>query len=183
MDGVLVGAGSLWPLFLVYINIPFGDRLHEQKFASLLIDAPSNIARTCFHSCVGLGTHTWLLTYPTTPTFHLSSAHFFIELNTRLGLPHPTMAHLSWCHCGHAIDDLGTHLLWCPCGSECTTIHNTFQNIVAIIALENGTHVQKEVSHLFPHHIPQQVDILITRNDFCTLMDIVVANPIRTNMV
>ncbi len=132
---------------------------------------------------MGLGAHTWLVTRPTTPTFHLSSAHFLIELNTRLGLPHPTMAHLSWCYCGHTIDNLGTHLLRCPCGNECTTIHNTFQNIVATIALENGTHVQREVSHIFPRHIPRQVDIFITKKIICTLMDIVVVDPIRTNMV
>jgi len=31
------------------------------------------------------------------PTFHLSSAHFFTTLCTHLNLPHPTIAHLSWC--------------------------------------------------------------------------------------
>jgi hypothetical protein len=47
------------------------------------------------------------------------------------------------------MDDLGTHLLQCPCESEHTTTHNTFWDIVVAIALENKTHVQREVSHLF----------------------------------
>jgi hypothetical protein len=34
-----------------------------------------------------------------------------------------------------------------------TTTHNTLQNIVATIILENGTHVQRKVFHLFLHHI------------------------------
>jgi hypothetical protein len=45
------------------------------------------------------------------------------------------------CECGHTIDALGIHLLHCPCKNERTTTHDMLQNIVAIIALENGAHV------------------------------------------
>jgi hypothetical protein len=76
------------------------------------------------------------------------------------------VVHLSWCECDHTIDDFDTHLLWCPCGSECTTTHDTLQDTIVIIALKSGTHVQREVSHLFPHHTQQRVDILITRDKF-----------------
>jgi hypothetical protein len=34
----------------------------------------------------------------------------FISLRIHFGLPHPTIAHLSQCQCGHTIDDLSTHL-------------------------------------------------------------------------
>jgi hypothetical protein len=94
-------------------------------------------------------------------------------------LPHPLITHLSQCQCGHTSDDLGTHLLRCPYTSEHTIAHNTLWNIVAIIALESGTHVQRGVSHLFLHHT-QQVDNLITRNDFWTLMDIIIDDSTRT---
>jgi hypothetical protein len=67
-------------------------------------------------------------------------------------LPTSYSAHLSWCECGHTIDDLGTHLYPCPCGNEHTITHNPFQNIVATISLESETHIQREVSHLFLHH-------------------------------
>jgi hypothetical protein len=41
--------------------------------------------------------------------------------------------------------------------------------------LESGTHVQN-VSHLFPHHTQKQVDIVITKDDFQTLVDIIIVN-------
>jgi hypothetical protein len=49
--------------------------------------------------------------------------------------------------------------------------------------LKSGAHVQKEVSHLFLHHIQQQVDILITKDGFWTLMVVIIANPTYINMV
>ncbi len=95
---------------------------------------------------------TWLLACPTTLTFCLFSDHFFITLRTCFGLPHPIVVHLSWCQCGHTIDDLGPHLFLCPCGSECIAAHNTLRDTNTTIVLESGAHVQKEVSYLFPHH-------------------------------
>jgi hypothetical protein len=44
--------------------------------------------------------------------------------------------------------------------------HDMLQNIIAVILSKNGTHVQKEISHLFPHHTWRQMDIIITRDDF-----------------
>jgi hypothetical protein len=49
--------------------------------------------------------------------------------------------------------------------------------------LENGTHVHKEVSHLFSCHIQQQVDILIIRNGFRTLLDVIIVDMTHLNMV
>ncbi len=90
---------------------------------------------------VGAKVGTWLLIHLITLTFHLFSTHFLTTLRTHLVLPHPMVAHLSRCQCGHAIDDLGTHLLWCPCGGEHIATHNTFGATIIIIALESGTHV------------------------------------------
>jgi hypothetical protein len=81
---------------------------------------------TRLHLCANPRASAWLLVHPTTPTFCLSPTHFLISLHTHIGLPHPMMAHLSQCHYGHTIDDLGTHLLWCSYGSEHTTTHNKF---------------------------------------------------------
>jgi len=108
----------------------------------------------------------WLLARPTTSTFCLSPTHFFTTLRTRFGLPYPTVAHLSWYQCGHTIYDLSTHLFQCFYKSEHTIAHDTFWDIVTLIALKNGTHVQREVSHLFLHHTWWQVDILIIKNGF-----------------
>jgi hypothetical protein len=133
-------------------------------------------------SCVGPRANVWLLMRVTTPTFCLLLSHFLTSLCTCLGLAHPIVAHLSQCQCGHTIDDLGTHLLWHPYMSEHIIAHNTLQNTVTTIILESGAHVQREVSHLFLHHSRRQVDILIIRDNFQTLMDVVIIDLILTNM-
>ncbi len=129
------------------------------SFTSLLANALSNVVRACLCSCVSPTTRTWLFVRPNTFSFRLSSTHFLITLRIHLGIPHPMVAHLSWCQCGCTIDDLGIYLLHCPCKSEHITTHDNF----VIITLDNGTQIQKEVSHLFPHHTWKQMDIVITR--------------------
>jgi len=106
-----------------------------------------------------------LLANPTTQKFCLSSTHFFIALLTCLSLPHPIVVHLSQCQCGH------------------TSAHDTLWDIVTTIALESRTHVQREVSHLFPYHIWRQLDIIIIKNGCYILMDIVIVDLIRIYMV
>jgi hypothetical protein len=49
--------------------------------------------------------------------------------------------------------------------------------------LESGTHVQREVSHLFLCHTQWWMNILITRDGFRTLMNAMIAYLIHTNMV
>jgi hypothetical protein len=138
-------------------------------------------ARLC--SCASLGVGTWLLTCPTTLTFYLSSTHFLTTLSTCFDLSHPTFTHFSQCQCGHTIDDLNTHLLWCPCEREHTTTHDTLWDIVVTIVLENGAHFQWKVSHLFPCHTQQWMDILIIKDYFWTSMHIVTIDPTCTDIV
>jgi len=123
------------------------------KFVSLLVDTPLDIMQPCLHSCAGLGVDIWLLTHLTTPAFRLSSTHFLTTVHICFDLPHLIVAHLSWCQCGHTIDNLNTHLLQCIYGNERIIAHDTLRDIVVAIPLESGAHVQKEVSHLFHHHI------------------------------
>lgn len=175
------------PLKAYWFSLTFNCRffwvgcLHEQKFVSLLIDAPSDITRAC-RWCAGLGVSVEYLVHFITPTFHLSSAHFFTVLCTRLGLSHPTNVHFSRCHYGHTIDNFSTHLLQCPCGSERIVAHDTFQDIVAAIFGEYNTCLER-VSHLFLCHTSWWVDILITRDSFRTLINIVITDSTCTNMV
>jgi hypothetical protein len=136
-----------------------------------------------FRSCASPKVSTWLLTHPTTPIFHLSPSHFLTTLCTCFGFLHLLISHLSWCQWGHTIDNLGTHLVWCPCRNEHIVAHDPLWDIVITIILESGTHVQKEVSHLFPYHIQQRMDILITKNNLCTLMDVIIVDLTCTNMV
>jgi len=78
---------------------------------------------------------------------------------------------------------LSTHLLWCLCRNERIITHDTFQDTIPAIVLESGKHVQTEVSHLFFRYTQWWMDILITKDDFWTLMDVIIANSIRTNML
>ncbi len=81
----------------------------------------------------------------------------------------------------------------CICRNERTTTHDALWDIILTIVLEwdiiltivleSGTHVQKEVFHLFPHHIRQQLHIIIIRDNFQTLMDIVIVDPTHIDMV
>jgi hypothetical protein len=132
---------SCYPMLFVF-------RSHPLR-ALLLVDAPLDIMWTRFRSCVGSRACDWLLTHFTTLAFRLSLAQFFTTLCSCIGLPHPTVAifysvnvvYHWW---------LSTHLLWCFYENERIIAHNTFWDIVVTIVLEIGTHVQREVSHLFP---------------------------------
>jgi hypothetical protein len=84
--------------------------------------------------------------------------------------------HFSRCQCGHTINDLGIHLLHCTCKSECTIAHDTLWNIVATIMSKSGVHKQREVSHLFPCHTWKWMDIVISKDGFWTLVDVVIVN-------
>ncbi len=88
---------SLVVQFYIQLQYFLVDFLHAQKFASLSIDVPLDIARTHLCSCVSPRASTWLLAHFITPTFCLSSAHLFTTLRICFGLPHPIVAHLSWC--------------------------------------------------------------------------------------
>jgi hypothetical protein len=57
------------------------------------------------------------------------------------------------------------------------------QDIIEVIALESGTHIQKQVFHLFPHHTQRRVDIVTIKDNFCTVTNVVIIDPTRTNLV
>ncbi len=153
------------------------------SFTLFLVNAHSNVMWIRLCSCASPTIGAWLLVYPNILSFHLSSTHFLITLRIHISIPHPMVAHLSWCQCGHTIDDLGIYLLHCPCKSKRITTHDMLRNTIATITLDSGTHVQKEVSHLFPHHTWRRMDIVITVDDFWTWSDVVIANLTRTNLV
>jgi len=158
------------------------DQLHKQIFISLLTNAPWDVVWACFRSRVGPTTGAWLLVRFNTPSFHLFSAHFLTTLCIQ-SIPHLIVLHISWCYCGHTIDDLGIHLLCFPCKNEHTATHDTFQDTIVVIASKTGIHVQTKVFHFFPCYTWKRTNIVITRNNFQTLTNIVIANPTHTNLV
>jgi hypothetical protein len=124
----------------------------------------------------------WLLAHPNTFSFHLSFTHLLTTLRIHLSISHPVV-HFSWCQCDQTIDDLDIHLLHCLCRNEHTANHNTFRDIVTTIVSKNGVHVQREVFHLFLHHTQRWVNIVITRDDFWIVVDVVIADLIRIDLV
>jgi hypothetical protein len=86
----------------------------------------------------------------------------------------------SRCKCGHTIDDVNTHCFGALVG---VSVHDTFRDIVVTIVLESASHDQREVFQLFPFHTWWWVDIIIIRNDFQTLMDIIIVDPTHTHMI
>jgi hypothetical protein len=132
------------------LQASLANLLHKQEFALLLIDDPLDIMGTHLCSCAGLGVGAWLLTHPTTPAFRLSLAHFLTDVPI-LACQNLRFAHLSQCQYDHTIDDLCTHLFQCLYESDRIIAHGTIRNTIRAIILESETHVQREVSHLFPH--------------------------------
>ncbi len=61
--------------------------------------------------------------------------------------------------------------------------HDTFQDTIVVIASKSGIHVQTKVFHFFPCHTRKWIDIVITRDNFQTLTNIVIADPTCTNLV
>jgi hypothetical protein len=131
--------------------------------------------RAHLHFYVGPTSGAWLLVHPNTLSFRWSSTHFLITLCIRFDIPHPIVPYFSWFQCGHTIDDLGIHLLHCMCENGRITTHDILQDTVAIITLESEAHVHKEDSHLFPCHTWRRMNIVITRDNFRTLVDVVIA--------
>jgi hypothetical protein len=73
------------------------DQLHEHEFILLLANVPSIVARACLCSYASLVVKAWLLAYPSTLSFRLSSPHFFITFCIRFGTPHLIVGYLSRC--------------------------------------------------------------------------------------
>ncbi len=159
------------------------DQLHEHEFISLVIDVFLDFVRARLHSCAGPTTGAWLLACLSTPSLCLSSTHFLTTLCICLNISHLIAPHLSQCQCCHTINDLGIHLLCCSCENDCTTTHDTLQNTIATIASKSGAHIQREVFHFFPHHTQRRVNIIITKDNFRTLMDVVITISTHTNLV
>ncbi len=89
------------------LQASFANYLHQQFPSSRL---SFEYHMSMFLLMCGSRGRYFVLVCPTTLAFCLSSTHFYTTLRTCLGLSHLIVGHLSWCQCGHTIDDLGTHL-------------------------------------------------------------------------
>jgi hypothetical protein len=97
-----------------------------------------------------------------------------------LGLPHPSIASIPQCMCTHPIDLMGIDLLCCVHGNKRTWTHDVVRDTFATIVWDVGFHVGWKHLHAFLSNMFNsfrwQVNIVLTKDDIHTLIDIVIAN-------
>ncbi len=60
---------------------------------------------------------------------------------------------------------------------------NMFQDTIAPIGSKSGAHVQRKVSHIFPRHTWRQMNIVIARDGFRTLANVVLVDLTHIDLV
>ncbi|CAM6116828.1 unnamed protein product [Calypogeia fissa] len=104
-----------------------------------------------------------------------------------MGLPHPLLLGVSssLCICGKPWDNTGVHLLRYSIGGETISVHDAVKDTTAQILSDTLVHARHEVSLDLPGPPPRHVcvDLTMVRDDRRTLADIVVANPLRQDII
>jgi hypothetical protein len=82
---------------------------------------------------------------------------------------------------------MGIYLLLCAHGNECTWTHDVVHDTFVTIVRDDGFHVGWEQLHVFPSNMFNsscwQVDIVLTKDDICTLIDIIIIDPTRMDLL
>jgi len=86
----------------------------------------------------------------------------------------------------HPIDPMGIHLLCYAHGNECTVTHDAIHDTFAVITRNASFHMEREQLHVFRSTIfnsfCQRVNVLFTKNNICTLADVVIIDPMRMDL-
>jgi len=81
---------------------------------------------------------------------------------------------------------MGIHLLCCIRGNKCMETHDAVCNTFATIVWDAGFHMGWKQLHALPSTTFKfshwQVNIVFTKADICILIDIIIANPMWTNL-
>jgi hypothetical protein len=105
----------------------------------------------------------------------------------QLGLSHPSNANIPWCECTYPIDLMGIHLLCCAHGNEHIGTHDAICNTFVIIVRNVGFHMGWKQLHALLsttfNSFYRQVDIVFTKYDILTLADVVIADPMRVDLL
>lgn len=116
----------------------------------------------------------------------MSFEEFSTAIRLRLGLPHPLLVGLpTSCPCGKPCDATGVHLLRCSLGGETIVVHDAVRDATAQILSGSLVHIRREVVLDLPGPPPQRVrvDLTMVRDGHRTLADLVVANPLRHDLI
>ncbi len=89
--------------------------------------------------------------------------------------------------CTHLIDPMGIHFLCCAYGIKHMKTHDVVHNTFVAIMWNVSFHMGWEQLHALPsatlNYFHQQVNIVLTKNEICTLVDVVIANPMNVNLI
>jgi len=89
--------------------------------------------------------------------------------------------------CTHPINLLGIHFLRCVHGNEHIGTHDAIRDTFIAIALDVGFHMGWEQLHVLLSNTFNsshwQVDIVFTKDDIRTFVDIVIANPTQADLL
>jgi hypothetical protein len=76
---------------------------------------------------------------------------------------------------------MGIYLFCYAHGNECTWIHDVIRDTLATIVQDASSHVGQEQIYVFPSNTFNSfcwwVDIVLFKNDICTLVDVVIVDP------
>ncbi len=163
------------------------ERLHHHTLSNTLSDRISEAHCAWILSCFGPRADVWFIVRLVFLAFQLLSPNFSTTLHMRLGLPHPSITSIHGCVCTHPINRMGIHFLHCAHGNECIKTHDVICDTFATIAWDVGFHVGQEQLHVFPsitfNSSREQINIVLTKNDICTLANIVITNPTRADLL
>jgi hypothetical protein len=132
-------------------------------------------------SCFGPGVGAWFIVRPIFLGWQLVFPIFSTTFWIQLQLPHPSIVSIFQCVCTHPIDPIGIHLLHCVHVNECIKTYDTVCDTFAAIVYDVGFHMGWEQLHALLlntfNSSHQRVDIVLIKDDTCTLVDIVVIDP------
>jgi hypothetical protein len=138
-------------------------------------------------SCFGPMVGTWFTTRLVFLAFQLYSLIFCTSLRTWLGPPHPLIASILRCVCTHPINPMGTHFLRYVHSNECTGTHDAIRDTFVTIVRDASFHMGWKQLHAFPsttfNSSCRQVNIVLIKNGICTLVDVVIIDPMRVELL
>jgi hypothetical protein len=171
---------------MVQVQNSISKHLHHHTFFNILFNGTYETHHAQILSYSHPGAGIWLIVWPVFLAFWLSSLVFSKTFRTWLGLSHPSIVSISMCvHTSH--QPMGIHFLCCVHGNECTGTHDAIHDTFAAIAWDVGFHVGWEQLHALPsttfNSSCRQVDIVLTKNGIRTLVDVVIVDPTRVDLL
>ncbi len=123
----------------------------------------------------------WLIIWPIFLGFQLVFSIFLTIFWIHFGLPQPSIASVPQCICTHPIDPMDIHLLRCVCDNKHIETHDVIcDTLLPLCMMLASRWVENNYMH-FPSNMfnsfRQQVDIVFTKDDICTLVDIIIVDP------